>query len=89
MGSIKQDQAIKEQLSLDSRFNHRQRSIVARALRTPQAEFRIQFHKDKHGISYVTARRDLVELVEFGYLHIEQRGRSFVFVGDKNIQELA
>lgn len=87
-GVADRDRTAKTMLSLDPRFNHRQRSILARALRTPLAEFHIRYHQEKHRISYATARRDLVELAEAGYLRVEQRGKAFVFVADGGIEEL-
>lgn len=88
-GIAGKDRAAKAMLSLDQRFNHRQRSILARALRTPLAEFHIRYHQEKNRISYATARRDLVELADAGYLRSEHRGKAFVFVADARIDELS
>ncbi len=88
-GVADKDSAAKSMLSSDARFNHRQRSILARALRTPLAEFHIRYHQEKHRISYATARRDLVELSEAGYLRAEQRGKAFVFIADEGVEELS
>lgn len=88
-GIAHRDRAARSMLSADPRFNHRQRSILARALRTPLAEFHIRYHQEKNRISYATARRDLVELTDAGYLRAEQRGKAFVFVADSRIEELS
>lgn len=82
------DQAAHELLDRDPQLNHRQRSILTRALRLPHAEFRIRYHQKKHNISYATARRDLVELKTAGYLRIEQRGKTFVFLAGERTNEL-
>lgn len=89
IASTSKDSAIRDALQCKPEFNHRQRSIVARALRTPRAEFRIRYHQRKHGISYATARRDLVDLVAEGYLCVEQRGKTFVFLAGERITQLA
>ncbi|NTU88728.1 MAG: hypothetical protein HGA54_02320, partial [Actinobacteria bacterium] len=83
------DALMREILKLDSNLNQRQRNILGRALRVPQAEFQIRYHQINHGIAYTTARRDLLELEERGYLSVAQRGKTFVFVPTQNLQELS
>lgn len=82
------DRIVRKSLAADARFNNRQRSILARALRSPIAEFHIRYHQEKHRISYATARRDFVELEKAGYLRAEQRGKGFVFFATERIGEL-
>lgn len=72
----------------NSLFNNRQRAILIRAARTQQAEFHIDYHQKKNGISYATARRDLIELEEQGYLCSEYRGRSLVFLSGHRLEKL-
>lgn len=73
------DAEMRDVLRRDPALNQRQRSILARALRDPHAEFRIRYHKTNHNIAYATARRDLIELEEKGYLQSVLRGKAFVF----------
>lgn len=73
------DEAVQRELQADESLNHRQRSIIGRALRIPDATFRIGYHRTAHGIGYATAYRDLAELVEKGYLTEEMQGRMKVF----------
>jgi DNA-binding transcriptional regulator YhcF (GntR family) len=68
-------------------LNDRQRAIIGRALRNPEAQFTIRYHKTNHGIAYPTARRDFLELVEKGYLTVEQRGKAFIFVPSNELEE--
>lgn len=77
--STQRDKEIRTALQEDVLLNHRQRSIIARALRKSDAEFRIRYHKTKHNIAYATARADLVDLADKGYLVQEQVGKAFVF----------
>lgn len=82
------DNAARSALLADTRFNHRQRSILARALRIPNAEFSARYHESKNSISYATARRDLVELEEAGYLVREPRGKGAVFVAGPQLRAI-
>lgn len=88
-GLLGQDRIVRKSLAADARFNNRQRSILARALRSPVAEFHIRYHQEKHRISYATARRDFVELEEAGYLRAEQRGKGLVFLATERLGELS
>lgn len=76
----RQDEELRALLQQDPTINHRQRSVLGRALRNPTAEFRIATHKTTHSVVYATARADLLDLVERGYLEMVTRGRAFVFV---------
>lgn len=84
----KRDAALQTALDSQERLNYRQRSVLARALTHPEAEFRIRPHQTTHHVVYQTARTDLLELVERGYLLQEQRGKAFVFVPAPNLQKL-
>ncbi|MDR0349931.1 MAG: hypothetical protein LBH64_00055 [Coriobacteriales bacterium] len=75
-------------LEENPQLNHRQRSILARAARMPFAEFHIHYHQEKHRVAYSTARRDLLELAELGYLRKERQGKAFIFVPDKRATTL-
>lgn len=82
------DELMRRFLREDSLINHRQRSILARVLRTPDAEFRIRYHQTNHNVHYATARRDLLELRDKGYLSMERRGKAFVFLRGPRVAEL-
>ena len=73
------DEAVQRELREDETLNHRQRSIIGRALRIPDATFRIGYHRSTHGIGYATAHRDFAELVDKGYLTESFEGRMKVF----------
>lgn len=84
----RRDNEMREVLRKDPLLNQRQRAILARALRVPDAEFNIRYHSRNHNVAYTTARRDLLKLVEKGYLSMEQRGKAFIFVGAPKLQNL-
>jgi len=83
------DAEMRRILHKDPLLNARQRTVLARALRDPDAEFRIRYHQSNHNIHYATARRDLVELHEKGYLTMELRGKTHVFTRGRRLDELA
>lgn len=62
-----------------SRFNHRQRALLAHALRHPTANYTIDAYRREHGVVYQTARADLLDLAAAGFLTKHEVGRAFVF----------
>lgn len=83
------DAEMRRILHSDRLLNPRQRSVLARALRDPDAEFQIRYHQWTHNIHYATARRDLMELHEKGHLNMELRGKAYVFTRGTRLDELA
>lgn len=74
--------------SSDARLNHRQRELINRFVRSPYVEITIQEHQGNHGIAYGTARSDLLDLAEWGYVNkISSGGRKFSFVRGARIDE--
>ena len=84
-----QDAAMREMLKHDAAFNQRQRSIIARALRKPDATFTVKYHQTNHAIAYSTARRDLLELEERGYLSMGYESRAMVFRPGDELRRLS
>lgn len=66
-------------LKSGEQFNHRQRALLAHALRHPGAQYTIAPYQREHGVVYETARQDLLELEKAGFLKKTQRGRAFHF----------
>jgi len=73
-------------LQNDPSLNHRQRSILSRAIRHPDAEFSISYHRTNYNVAYATARADLLALVEKGYLTQQKRQKAFVFSPHRDLQ---
>ena len=60
-------------------FNHRQRALLAHALRHPGQPYTVAYHQNSHGVVYETARTDLLELAGAGLLTQQKVGRRWEF----------
>ena len=81
------DNGVRALLQSDIEINHRQRTVLGRALRNPDAEFRIAYHKTRHNVAYATARADLLDLAERGYLEMHYDGRAMTFRGRPGLSQ--
>jgi len=72
--------------SLKGRLNHRQIAIITHALKYPRTQYLIESHRQSHGITYQTARTDLLNLVESGLLMKQKIGKSFTFIAPENLE---
>ena len=69
-------------------LNHRQLALLKHALKTANAVYTIKEHQRSHGVSYQTARTDLLQMAdEMGLLRKRKSGRSFVFVSPSDLRE--
>lgn len=57
-----------ERLLRRTDLNHRQKALLAHALRHPDADYTFHSHQISHGVVYQSARTDLLELERRGYL---------------------
>jgi Fic family protein len=71
---------LEDRLKGVAELNHRQRALVAHALRHPRQEYTFRSHRESHAVVYDTARIDLLDLERRGYLIRRKRGKQFVFV---------
>jgi Fic family protein len=55
-------------------LNERQKSIIFHALQHPDTTYTIEAHKNSLGISYQTARNDLLSLSKKGFFKVEKEG---------------
>lgn len=76
--SLQIDQAAKI-LKDNPNLNHRQQILIYHFLKNTQAALTIQQHKRTHNISYGTARADLLDLVNTGYLQQVQNKKKLIF----------
>jgi Fic family protein len=84
---LKEDTRLSTRLARDFDLNYRQRAVLARALKNPTATFTFKSHRASHGVVYATARKDLFELADRGYLVRERRGREFVFLPAPDLRD--
>jgi len=74
--------------AIHSALNHRQLGLINHALKTPIARYTVESHKISHGVSYETARSDLLKLVNQGLLEQRKVGKAHVFVPAADLRGL-
>lgn len=67
-------------------LNHRQRDVMSAALRDSATPFTIAEHRGLHGVTYDTARTDLLGLADLGLLDKRTVDRKFVFVARRDVE---
>lgn len=71
----------------EGRFNHRQLDILKIGARSPGAQITVDGHKNKHRVSYHTARADLEDLLAADLLRKRQVGRGKAYVAPSDLTE--
>ena len=61
-------------------LNYRQRTLLASAIEKPKEIYTIETHSNIHGVTYQTARTDLLGLKEMGLLEMRKEGKKFIFI---------
>lgn len=69
-------------------FNHRQAELIRHALEHPDQRYTIQSHRTSHGVSYQTARTDLLDLAERRLFNQHQQGKQLVFTPKAELSAL-
>jgi Fic family protein len=75
-----QQRQLERRLRNDPGLNHRQLAVLNHALRTPDAHYTHESHANSHRVSIMTARADLQNLVERGWLKQRRSGKRFIYV---------
>lgn len=70
------------------RLNFRQLSLLKHAIRHPGHRYNIEEHKNSHGVTYETARRDLLSMSEINLLDKSISGRRHLFIAPTNMHEI-
>jgi Fic family protein len=77
---IRQAETLTEHLrGLQHPLNPRQLALLNHALKNERARYTVDSHKRSHGISYETARSDLLALAKVGIITKRKIGRAFAF----------
>ncbi len=68
-------------------FNDRQCALLAHALKHPNREYTVNWHRGQHGTAHQTARTDLLELAEKGLMNKRKVGRQWRFTPVADLDE--
>lgn len=64
---------------IQQELNPRQLALIRHALEKPQARYTVDSHQISHGVTYETARTDLLKLAKAGLLLQGKSGRRFIY----------
>lgn len=79
---------IKENEFLQDKLNSRQLAILNHALKHPNFIYSVKGHQNNHGITYETARQDLLKMSDkLGLLEKFKQGRSHVFMSPPDLDQ--
>lgn len=74
--------------SLRGKLNFRQLAILRHALKNPRFIYKINEHRNSHGIAYETARKDLLYMSDkLNLLTRVKEGKSFIFISPSDLEE--
>jgi Fic family protein len=82
------EEIVRRASAVNAELNQRQLALINHALKQPQSRYLVESHRISHGISYETARSDLMKLVAQGLLSQRKIGKAHVFVPVSNLREL-
>jgi Fic family protein len=83
----KELKALEARLRAMGVLNNRQRALISHALRHVHHRYTIESHKTSQNVVYQTARTDLLDLVDRGFLQTEKAGRTFLFVPVSDLEK--
>ena len=78
-GGLQLHRLIASSPKLKGKLNHRQLAAMEYFMKHSHVIYRIQEHQTANGVTYETARTDLLELVDLGLLEKHREGKAFVF----------
>jgi Fic family protein len=83
----KERQTLVRQMRGMAVLNHRQQALISHALRHPQQVYTIESHRLSHNVVYQTARTDLLELAERGFLAASKHKKEWRFTPVSDLDE--
>lgn len=84
---VREMQQVEGSAALRGAFHRRQLALLAHAVANPGFEYTFASHQRSHGVSYPTARADLLRLAEQGLLVSFKRGRAITFAPADDLTE--
>lgn len=78
---------VSELVRQDIGLNHRQRELLAHALKKSNAVFTIEGHKNTSQTAYATARQDLLDLAGLGYFVMRKAGKKMEFYPAQDLRQ--
>ena len=79
VNQIKDERSLLEQAGFAESLNHRQLALLGSMRTNPDLLYTIESHRRSHGVTYQTARTDLLQLAELHLLKPGKSGRKFIF----------
>ncbi len=80
-------QATEKRLRGITVLNHRQQALISHALRHPHQRYTFRSHQMSHGVTYQTARTDLLDLENRGLLTSRKVGKTWHFTAVPDLEE--
>lgn len=84
---VREIDEVERRLRQTGDLNHRQLALLGDALRTPERRYTYASHAASHGVTHETARSDLMQLAERGFVRRSRSGRRHVFAPSPGIAE--
>ncbi len=73
------EEIVRRASAVNSELNPRQLALINHALKTATARYTVESHRISHGVSYETARSDLLKLARLRLLDQRKAGKTLVF----------
>ncbi|MBI5362499.1 MAG: Fic family protein [Planctomycetes bacterium] len=79
--------SLEERLAAGVDLNHRQKELLAHALKHPDEQYTIAIHRTRQRVVYQTARADLLELHRLGLLEKRRSKKAFYFMPSVDLED--
>jgi len=81
-------ETLRDAKHMGGKLNFRQLALLHHALKHPRFIYNINEHRNSHGITYETARKDLLHMSDsLNLLNKLKDGRSFIFISPSDLEE--
>lgn len=84
---VEKNQSMRLEITEHPDLNLRQTHIIQHVMSHPQDILTIKMHQNMNSVAYETARTDLLELEEKGWLKSIKKGKTFYFIPTDNLWE--